>query len=239
MISFSRSGLALPLEVPDQGVRVAVGPVSEGSPEQILAGWGLSGSIRPYRRVYLMELPGECEFSRFWILKPMRIGAGRAACIARLLSHGAEWGIIPDLRWCGSDLLHRGLYQWYRGNRYLISRFLPGRTAEYQDYHDLSAALQTRGSFHVLTTRLLGKNRNIGRYCVTILPGNGEFASESSGIANSWHIEWVMTGAAVISRCGMGFMTRPKSHLRSWNSVTKRRLPSRPFAITIGPIITC
>ncbi|HEX7712820.1 MAG TPA: phosphotransferase [Bacillota bacterium] len=157
MISFSRSGLALPLEVPDQGVRVAVGPVSEGSPEQILAGWGLSGSIRPYRRVYLMELPGECEFSRFWILKPMRIGAGRAACIARLLSHGAEWGIIPDLRWCGSDLLHRGLYQWYRGNRYLISRFLPGRTAEYQDYHDLSAALQTMGSFHVLTTRLLGE----------------------------------------------------------------------------------
>lgn len=155
MTSVNRSGLAQPQKVPEQDVKEGAAPVFGNGLEQFLAGCGLSGSIRPYRRVYLMELPDECESSRLWILKPIRIGAARAACIARLLRRGAEWGIIPGLSWHGNDRAHRGKYQWYRGNRYLISRFLPGRTAEYRDCRDLSVAIQTMGSFHRLTTGLL------------------------------------------------------------------------------------
>lgn len=116
---------------------------------------GRSASIRPYHRVYLIGLPGENGSPDFWILKPLRIGAGRAACIGRLLSRGAKYGFIPELFRRGADPEQPQPYHWYRGNRYLITSFLPGRPAEYHDLHDLQAALQTMRSFHGMTTGLL------------------------------------------------------------------------------------
>jgi CotS family spore coat protein len=103
---------------------------------------GTKLTVAPCRSAYTVLIRDES-----FIVKPLRVGAGRANLIGKLLSENRACPVLPRLvkpEGCGH-------YWWHGGNRYLVTRRLPGREADYRQSSDLSAAIATMAEFHRYT----------------------------------------------------------------------------------------
>jgi CotS family spore coat protein len=86
-----------------------------------------------------------------YVVKPLRIGAGKAWLTGKLLSDNGECPVLPCLVPSGDG----GCYWWHKGNRYLITRQISGREADYWRIGDLGAAIRTMGIFHRYTAKIV------------------------------------------------------------------------------------
>jgi CotS family spore coat protein len=85
------------------------------------------------------------------VVKPLRVGSGKAALTGKLLSANVDCPVLPGLVKPSAA----GNYWWRHGNRYLITRQIPGREADYFQIADLSAAIRTMAQFHRYTQQII------------------------------------------------------------------------------------
>lgn len=85
------------------------------------------------------------------VLKKLRIGAEQAKLIGELLTYLNGSGLTPEFIRPKSG----AAYFWNKGNRYFLTRFLPGRTADYFKLEDLQAAIRAMSTLHGLTSEFL------------------------------------------------------------------------------------
>jgi CotS family spore coat protein len=85
------------------------------------------------------------------VVKPMRVGSGKAALTAKLLRANEECPVLPSLVQARSG----ANYWWRRGNRYLITRQISGREADYFQTADLGAAIRAMAEFHHYTGKIV------------------------------------------------------------------------------------
>jgi CotS family spore coat protein len=105
---------------------------------------GAELAVVPCRSAYTVLFRDES-----FIVKPLRVGAGQANLIGKLLSENCACPVLP----CLVKPEGRGHYWWHGGNRYLVTRRLPGREADYCQSSDLSAAIAAMAEFHHYTQR--------------------------------------------------------------------------------------
>lgn len=85
------------------------------------------------------------------VLKELRIGAEQAKLIGELLTYLNDSGLTPELIRPRSG----AVYFWNKGNRYFLTRFLPGRNADYYQLQDFQAAIRAMFKLHQLSSRFL------------------------------------------------------------------------------------
>lgn len=85
------------------------------------------------------------------VLKKLRIGAEQAKLIGELLTYLNGSGLTPEFIRPRSG----AAYFWNKGNRYFLTRFLPGRIADYFKIEDLQAAIRAMSTLHDLTSKFL------------------------------------------------------------------------------------
>ena len=85
------------------------------------------------------------------VVKPLRIGSGKAVLIGKLLSANVDCPVLPDLVKPDAG----GNYWWRQGNRYLITREITGREADYFQIADLKAAIRAMAQFHRYTRQIV------------------------------------------------------------------------------------
>lgn len=85
------------------------------------------------------------------VLKELTIGAEQAKLIGELLFALNGSGITPEFIRPKSG----AAYFWNQGNRYFLTRYLPGRAADYYQLQDLQAAIRTMAAFHQLSEQFL------------------------------------------------------------------------------------
>lgn len=85
------------------------------------------------------------------VLKELRIGAAQAKLIGELLTYLNGSGLTPELFRPKSG----SPYFWNKGNRYFLTRFVPGRCADYYQLQDFQAAIRAMSTLHLLTSRFL------------------------------------------------------------------------------------
>lgn len=98
------------------------------------------------RSVYKLVTPG----GRL-IVKPLQTGSGKAWLTARLLRGNHSCPVLAGLY----DPERFPHYFWGRGSRYLITREIPGREADYLQTEDLQAAIRSMHEFHRYSQRLI------------------------------------------------------------------------------------
>jgi CotS family spore coat protein len=86
-----------------------------------------------------------------FIVKPLQIGSGKAALCAKLLRDHCDCPVLPDIVPSGDA----GAYWRQRGNRYLITRQIHGREADYWQNADLGAAIRAMAQFHRCTAPIV------------------------------------------------------------------------------------
>ncbi|NLW48323.1 MAG: phosphotransferase [Firmicutes bacterium] len=121
---------------------------------------GLGDDLIEFKRpnVYLVTGPDGPK-----VLKELRIGAEQAKLIGELLTYLKGSGLTPELIRPGS----KRFYFWIKGARYFLTRYLPGRVADYYQLQDLQAAIRAMASLHQLTGRFLAShplNRSIIKF---------------------------------------------------------------------------
>lgn len=100
------------------------------------------------------------------ILKELRIGAEQAKLIAELLTYLNGSGLTPKLIRTETG----AAYFWIKGNRYLLTSYLPGRSADYHKVGDLQAAIRAMAEFHRLSGEFL-KSRLLSCSVLKFEPG--------------------------------------------------------------------
>lgn len=85
------------------------------------------------------------------VLKELSIGAEQAKLIGELLIFLNGSGLTPELIRPESG----ATYFWNKGNRYFLTRYLPGRAADYNLLQDLQVAIRAMFAFHQLTEKFL------------------------------------------------------------------------------------
>ena len=85
------------------------------------------------------------------VLKQLRIGAEQAKLIGELLTYLNGSGLTPEFIRPRSG----AAYFWNKGNRYFLTRFLPGRTGDYFKIEDLQAAIRAMSTLHRLSSQFL------------------------------------------------------------------------------------
>ena len=88
------------------------------------------------------------------VLKELSIGAEQAKLIGELLTYLNGSGLTPELIRPKSG----AAYFWINGNRYFLTRYLPGRTADFYQIEDLQAAIQAMALLHQLSGRFLSSH---------------------------------------------------------------------------------
>lgn len=114
---------------------------------------GFGGDLVKFKRsnVYLINGADGAK-----VLKGLRIGAEQAKSIGELLTflHGS--GLTPELIRPKSG----AAYFWIKGNRYFLTRYLPGREADYYQLQDFQAAIRAMALLHRLSCRFLLSRRH-------------------------------------------------------------------------------
>jgi CotS family spore coat protein len=90
-----------------------------------------------------------------FIVKPLQVGSGKAALSAKLLKDNRDCPVLPSLVPSGDT----GAYWRQWGNRYLITREIPGREADYWQNSDLGAAMRAMAQFHRYTAPIVAAQR--------------------------------------------------------------------------------
>ncbi len=85
------------------------------------------------------------------VLKELRIGAKQAKLIGELLTYLNGSGFTPELIRPKSG----AAYFWNKGNRYFLTCYLPGRTADYYQLQDLQAAIRAMAVLHRQSSQFL------------------------------------------------------------------------------------
>lgn len=96
--------------------------------------------------VYLINGAGGAK-----VLKQLHIGAEQATLIGELLNYLNDSGLTPELIRPKSG----AAYFWIKGNRYFLTRYLPGREADYLQLQDFQAAIRAMALLHRLSSRFL------------------------------------------------------------------------------------
>jgi CotS family spore coat protein len=91
------------------------------------------------------------------VVKPLRTGATQAFLTGKLLAGNRRCPVLPE--WIGD--CHAPYYRGKSGNRYLITRQLPGREADYRNIEDLMTAIRTMREFHRYSRSLLQEEPNL------------------------------------------------------------------------------
>jgi CotS family spore coat protein len=108
--------------------------------------------VTPFRSVYLaVTATGTI------VIKPLRTGIARAFLTGKLLAAQRRCPVLPER-------VHTGKTPYYRGkggSRYLITRQIPGREADYRDPADLVTAIRTMREFHHYGRNLLHEEPNL------------------------------------------------------------------------------
>lgn len=108
--------------------------------------------VTPLRSVYLATAA-----SGDTVIKPLHTGAARAFLTAKLLAAQRRCPVLPEG-------VHTGKTPYYRGksgNRYLITRQIPGREADYRNMEDLVTAIRSMREFHHWGRSLLREEPNL------------------------------------------------------------------------------
>lgn len=85
------------------------------------------------------------------VVKQLNIGAKQAKFIGELLTYLNGSGLTPELLRPESG----AAYFWFKGGRYFVTRYLPGRPAEYYQLQDLQAAIRSMARLHRLSEDFL------------------------------------------------------------------------------------
>lgn len=85
------------------------------------------------------------------VLKELRIGAEQAKLIGELFIYLNGSGLTPELIRPKSG----AAYFWNKGARYFLTRYLPGRAADYYRLQDLQAVIRAMASLHQHSGRFL------------------------------------------------------------------------------------
>jgi CotS family spore coat protein len=101
-----------------------------------------------FKRDNIYLIPGKDGIR---VLKKLRIGAKQANIIGELLTYLNGSGLTPKLFRPQSG----AAYFWRKGNRYFLTRFLPGRKADYYHLSDLQAAIRAMSVLHHLSRGFL------------------------------------------------------------------------------------
>ncbi len=109
---------------------------------------GLGDDLIEFKRDNIYLVPGKDGIR---VLKQLGIGAEQARLIGELLTYLNGSGLTPELIRPKSG----AAYFWNKGNRYFLTRFLPGRSADYYQLQDFQAAIRAMSSLHHLSGRFL------------------------------------------------------------------------------------
>jgi CotS family spore coat protein len=101
-----------------------------------------------FKRNNIYLIPGKDGIR---VLKELRIGAEQAKLIGELLIYLNGSGLTPELIRPRSG----AVYFWNKGNRYFLTRFLPGRNADYYQLQDFQGAIRAMSKLHHLTSPFL------------------------------------------------------------------------------------
>jgi CotS family spore coat protein len=107
--------------------------------------------VIPLRSVYLASTPAGNI-----VIKPLRTGVTQAFLTGKLLAARRRCPVLPEG-------VHNGKLAYYRGKgggRYLITRQIPGREADYRNVEDLATAIRTMREFHRYGRSLLREDPN-------------------------------------------------------------------------------
>lgn len=113
---------------------------------------GSVDSVEKWRSVYRVHIPADETL----IVKPLRIGSLQAFFTVKLLNANGACPVLP-CRW-GSE--NAPYYFWKGGNRYLITRAIAGREADYFDVQDLGAAIRAMRELHHYSRQLFKAKPN-------------------------------------------------------------------------------
>lgn len=109
--------------------------------EPVLKSYGLNGNLRIERlRSVFVISNGGADL----ILKPLLIGSIKTNLITRFIEINQQSQLLPTLVKTTDD----SNYCWYQGNRYLLTRKIAGREADYLNEADLKTAIKTMFLFH-------------------------------------------------------------------------------------------
>lgn len=116
--------------------------------ERQLPKWHLGFGIHQFKgkNIYTIN-----EADGIRVLKELRIGAVQARLIGELLTYLNGSGLTPELIRPNA----RTVYFWNKGNRYFLTRYLPGRIADYYQLQDLQAAIRGMATLHRLSGEFL------------------------------------------------------------------------------------
>lgn len=112
--------------------------------------------LNPYRGVYLIPGSNGVGPTETLVLKPLKVGAGRAYLIGKLLAAEILRPLTPNL----IQPKIKSYYLWIGGNRYHLTNYLQGVEADYYQINDLQAAIRSMALFHKLTSQLITGNQS-------------------------------------------------------------------------------
>ncbi|MCL6589433.1 MAG: phosphotransferase [Firmicutes bacterium] len=113
--------------------------------------------FHPRRGVYLIPGPkGAGAASGAWVLKQLKVGAGKAYLTGKLLTDASLRQLTPGLIQTESG----SYYLWIGGNRYHLTNYLEGAGADYYRIADLQAAICSMALFHRLTRQLITRDQS-------------------------------------------------------------------------------
>ena len=110
------------------------------------ASWNGNKSIKKHSDVHLIT-----GTDGIMALKKLSLGAEQAKLIGELLTFMNGSGLTPELIRPKSG----APYFWDKGNRYFLTRYLPGRAADYNLLQDLQAAIRAMAALHRLSEKFL------------------------------------------------------------------------------------